>query len=406
MSTQLAHSTNALIRLRRAGHLAPLALIAALAAAPLLAGPVAPPAGAVGPTMKTLAEVEPRTAINATNTPGDADSLYRITQPGSYYLTGNITGASGKRGIEIASNNVTIDLGGFTLTGVSGSLSGISVESVSFDRTVVRNGTVIAWPGGGVSVNNSSRLTGLTVYGNGIAGLRAGTNAYIESCTAKSNAGGGIEVSDDSIVRSCITSNNGNIGIFATSSCRVEQSVSSFNGDFGISIGNMSVASGCTADDNAGDGIVTSDQASVIDCSVSTNAGAGINAAFGVLVARCTAYVNTGAGIRAGSGCRVESNNCRFNGAGAGLQAGILIHANTSRTLVLNNTCTGNDYGIKVEGTLCLIKGNTVTSSTTSNFEIVANNRVATILTLPLSGAISGNVGGSTISDPDANYAY
>src|SRR5262245_49761975 len=75
-----------------------------------LAGDLIPPPGAVSPTMKTLTEVEPRIPINATNTPGDANSLYRITQPGSYHLTGNITGAVGKHGIEIASGGVTIDL--------------------------------------------------------------------------------------------------------------------------------------------------------------------------------------------------------------------------------------------------------------------------------------------------------
>jgi len=66
------------------------------------AGPLDPPAGPVTSTYKTLTEVEPRTAINTTNTPGDADSLFKITQPGSYYLTGNITGVAAKHGIEIA----------------------------------------------------------------------------------------------------------------------------------------------------------------------------------------------------------------------------------------------------------------------------------------------------------------
>ncbi|HYD01608.1 MAG TPA: hypothetical protein VEB22_10315, partial [Phycisphaerales bacterium] len=47
------------------------------------AGPLNPPVGPVAPTAKPIAEVEPRTAINAANTPGDADSLFRITQPGS-----------------------------------------------------------------------------------------------------------------------------------------------------------------------------------------------------------------------------------------------------------------------------------------------------------------------------------
>src|SRR4029079_14214982 len=96
----------------------PLILLAVLAIAAISAllaqGPLTPP-GAPAPTMKTLDEVEPRIAVNSTNTPGDADSLDKITQPGSYYLTGNITGVFGKMGIEIAANGVTIDLMGFEM---------------------------------------------------------------------------------------------------------------------------------------------------------------------------------------------------------------------------------------------------------------------------------------------------
>src|SRR4051812_18571328 len=48
------------------------------------AGPLSPPVGPVVATMKTLSEVEPRIALSSTNTPGDGDSLFRITGPGSY----------------------------------------------------------------------------------------------------------------------------------------------------------------------------------------------------------------------------------------------------------------------------------------------------------------------------------
>ena len=105
------------------------ALIAAtLVAAAIvsLAGPLSPPAGSVTSTYKTLTETEPRIAINAVNTPGDIDSLFKITQPGSYYLTGDITGVSGKSGIEIGAPGVTIDLMGFDVQGVAGSSNGIS----------------------------------------------------------------------------------------------------------------------------------------------------------------------------------------------------------------------------------------------------------------------------------------
>src|SRR5262245_43481489 len=86
------------------------ALIVAGAAWLAYAGPLDPPPGPITPTHKTLTEVEPRVIVNSTNTPGDADSLYKITLPGSYYLAGNITGVAGKHGIEIASSGVTLDL--------------------------------------------------------------------------------------------------------------------------------------------------------------------------------------------------------------------------------------------------------------------------------------------------------
>src|SRR5262245_58582086 len=70
------------------------------------AGDLNPPPGPVTPTMKTLVEVEPRIAINNVNTPGDADSTFKIVQSGSYYMTGNITAIAGRIGIEVAANNV------------------------------------------------------------------------------------------------------------------------------------------------------------------------------------------------------------------------------------------------------------------------------------------------------------
>ena len=66
-----------------------------------MGGPLTPPAGPVASSMKPLSEVEPRIAVSAANTPGDGANLFRITQPGSYYLTGNVAGVAGKNGISI-----------------------------------------------------------------------------------------------------------------------------------------------------------------------------------------------------------------------------------------------------------------------------------------------------------------
>src|SRR6267378_5566906 len=82
----------------------------------LAQGSLTPP-GAPSPTMKTLTQIEPRTPISSLP--------YTITNAGSYYLTTNLTGASGSNGVTIASGNVTLDLNGFALLGVPGTQDGV-----------------------------------------------------------------------------------------------------------------------------------------------------------------------------------------------------------------------------------------------------------------------------------------
>src|ERR1041385_7160549 len=65
------------------------------------------PPGAPAPTMKTLAQIEPRTPI--------ATAPFTITAGGSYYLTTNVSVVTGDA-ITIATNNVTLDLNGFTIS--------------------------------------------------------------------------------------------------------------------------------------------------------------------------------------------------------------------------------------------------------------------------------------------------
>src|SRR5580698_4690509 len=95
----------------------------------LAQGSLTPP-GAPGPTMKTLAQIEPRTPISSLP--------FSITAPGSYYVTTNLTGTAG---ITIASGSVTLDLHGFTLAGSAGSSNGIS-SADSLTNVVIENGTV------------------------------------------------------------------------------------------------------------------------------------------------------------------------------------------------------------------------------------------------------------------------
>ena len=149
---------------RRLLSLSALALV--ITGSLLYAGPLNPPAGPVTSTGKTTQEIfdkvasaEPRIAINAANTPGDANSLFKITTRGSYYLTGNITGVANKHGIEIAASGVTLDLNGFDLVGVPamGAFDGVRATAVGGQNNIaVVNGSVRNW--GQDGINLGSRL--------------------------------------------------------------------------------------------------------------------------------------------------------------------------------------------------------------------------------------------------------
>lgn len=64
--------------------------------------------------------------LDPTNPPGPTDGVrkagtpigslpFDITQPGYYYVTRDLTAPTGQHGITITSDDVTVDLGGFTI---------------------------------------------------------------------------------------------------------------------------------------------------------------------------------------------------------------------------------------------------------------------------------------------------
>jgi len=338
-----------------------------VAAGFVFAGPLHPPAGPVTSTYKTLTEVEPRIAINAANTPGDADSLFKITQRGSYYLTGNITGVIGKHGIEIVASGVTLDLMGFDLSGIPamGAFDGVSLGVGNLANITIRNGSVRAWGGDGIDVNFSDNnlLDGLRVQGNGGSGIIAGTTSTVTGCTAFANTGNG------------------------------------------ISAGFGSTVTGCTAQSNIGDGIFAGSGSTVTGCTASFNSGDGISAGSGSTVTGCTASTNFGDGIQVNFDCRVTDNTCDSNGFSTGDGAGI--HATGTDNRIEGNNCTDADRGIDVDVAGNIIIRNTC-SGNTSNWEIAVGNVCLVILATPTVAAISGDSGGLSpgSTNPNANFTY
>lgn len=414
-------------------------------------GDLNPPAGPITPTHKTLTEVEPRIAINASNTPGDANSLFKITQRGSFYLTGNIQGVAAKHGIEIAASGVTLDLNGFDLLGVVGSLDGVNVSLAGQSNISVINGSVRNWGGDGVDLQSSnstnSRIANLLSGGNLGNGLHIGSGSTVTGCSAYVNAGHGISVfigcnvsnstayqnSGNGIVTisGCTVSdcsavvNTGN-GIVTSTSCTISNCLAFFNTTNGISAGPNCTVSNCSAVSNTGHGIITGGGNSIQNCSTNNNTSNGISAGTDCTIMNCTASSNDASGISVITGsqvidsaarsnavdgivctihCIIRGNACSFNGTVGG--AGIHVTGGFNR--IESNNCTSGDRGIDVDAGGNIIIKNTC-SGNTPNWDIAIGNSIGPIVVAgTTAAAISGNgpspsALGST--DPTANYSY
>lgn len=176
-------------------------------------GSLTPP-GAPAPTMKTLDQVEARTPVDTAHTPGDADSLFVISQPGSYYLTGSITGVAAKHGIKITASYVTLDLNGFSLTAAAGSLTGIHVPSATPGLSV-SNGVISGWGQNGVGATTAAdsmydrlRVSGNGAAGAGYSGLTCQSGCMVTDCSFENNTGNGLTVQAGSTVTGVVSQNN------------------------------------------------------------------------------------------------------------------------------------------------------------------------------------------------------
>jgi hypothetical protein len=335
------------------------------------AGPLDPPAGPVSSSYKTLSEVEPRIAINSVNTPGDADSTYKIVSQGSYYLTDNLIGESAKMGIEIAVASVTIDLSGFTLAGVPGSLDAISVSLASSHGMTIENGSIRDWGGDGVD---------LAVARNSIVrGVR------VINCT-----GTGIVVSNRSLVRDCVSHANLTRGIQTGLGTEVVDSTASNNSAEGIVVNHYSVVSRCAATANLGHGVSLGYSCATLDCQASQNSGDGIHATNNAAhISRCAATINAGDGILVIADSDVRDNKCDGDLNG--------VHATGIDNRIEGNSltdCVAAGLLVDLDGNLIIRNS---ASGSVTQYSVAAGNAVGPIVTAATI-AVSSN--------PHANYEY
>ncbi|MCL4220888.1 MAG: right-handed parallel beta-helix repeat-containing protein [Phycisphaerales bacterium] len=346
-----------------------------LVAGSALGGPLNPPLGAVTSTMKTLEQIEPRVMLSSETTPGDADSQFKITSPGSYYLNGSMTISSGRMFIEVAASNVTIDLSGFRVNGASGALTGIYGASGT-RNVVVRNGTITGF-NQGIDMFNTSIATIedvqlLDTVGDG---LTVGPSSKVLRVSVQDAGEDGFTGYGGTIMRDCTAYSCGNYGYYA---------------------GGAVSFQGCTARDNASAGFYVTTGSSVIGCEASGNLGWGIGTianSDGVTIADSTVIVpNAGSshGIGVFNKSTIRNNTVTNNRSGAWT-----LYVNEGNR-VEGNTTSGGLQAVTAGGNKNLIIGNFHTgASAIGAFTVGGSNAVGPVVSA--TGTISS-------TNPWANF--
>lgn len=392
------HRTNAAVVL------ASLALVTATGV--LIAGPLDPPAGPVGPTYKTLTEVEPRIAISAASTPGDATSVFMITQPGSYYLTGDVDVSTNRTAIYIAATDVTIDLNGFTLRGTPATQHGIRIIG-EYNAPVIRNGSITGFGLSGIDLGVGSvrgaRVENVRLVGNASYGIRSSQYCRIIGCHAQSNGAAGIFALPGSIVEGCTSSQNTGDGFVGSTGAVFRGCVAQYNGGSGVKLGLHGVAERCLTLGNAV-GIEADFNCAVTHCTDSDSQGHGIIHPGQGTVAHCQITRARGDGILFGADGMVLSNHT--DQCGYDTTDGAGIHITGADNRVEGNNCLDADRGIDVDSAGNFIARNTCSGNTT-NWTVGASN-ACLVVNAALGAAINGSSGGVSPggTDPNANFSY
>jgi hypothetical protein len=288
-------------------------------------GSLTPPA-APGPIFKTLAQIEPRTAI--TNT-----GAVTISGPGSYYLTTNIT-VSVSNAVTIAANNVTLDLNGFTISStalapagtailIANSPTNITIFNGIISSGVKETGGVFSGTGFdsgiafAIDANNTNtygqpvnvRVTGVTVSGCLSYGIfLGGFSTVVDSCAVQTAGAYGVWAS---IIRNSIATDCGDVAISGStivSDC------------YGQCIGNSwgvyagTTAQNCYGESNGSDGVHAQQMA--LNC-YGTTASSGSYGLYTDNAQNCYGYNSIGTGMRATS----AAINCHAYGGTTGLAA-------------------------------------------------------------------------------------
>lgn len=174
--------------------------------------------------------IDQNKALAGSVTPGDTPGFpVTLSRPGTYKLMSNLTVPPGKDGILVYSQNVTLDLNGFSIVGPitctgsgaartcpgAGPNLGSGIQPANNWYLRVRNGTVRGFASYGTTdLAMGSVLEDMTVRDNGLDGVRSwDPDVTVLRSIVTGNGGAGMVFVQPPRLEDTIVTNNGGVGI-------------------------------------------------------------------------------------------------------------------------------------------------------------------------------------------------
>jgi hypothetical protein len=298
-----------------------------------------------------VTEINAARAAAGDVTPGDAPGLpVTLSVPGSYRLTSNLVQPdAATKVLLVTANNVTIDLGGFEISGpftcpgtpanCAAAGLGYAVDGTLVTGTTVRNGTVHG-TARALALGDRCVVRDVIIDETTNFGVFGGEHCSVSGVVATRNGSVGIQLDSGSVTNSAAGGNEGT-GIFFSGQGTVTGSSANDNGGNGIGGNAGTQVSDCSVADNVGSGILLNVAGVVTSSSAYNNGQDGIRVAAGGLVRHSAAYSNGGDGIEAANGAQAFANAARSN-TGFGLRLG-------DDAGYRENVLTANNGGLEVQ---------------------------------------------------------
>jgi hypothetical protein len=152
----------------------------------------------IGLFIATIALAVTSTAIAQTKiTKPSAGLPYKINSSGSYFLAANLAVTTKTNtAILVKANNVTINLNGFSISGLGAGSSGVGINASAATAIVIANGTITGY-GTGITLGSNSTVEGVQILGNVADGIDvSGSSCFVSNSVVSGNGGIGLDFAD------------------------------------------------------------------------------------------------------------------------------------------------------------------------------------------------------------------